>query len=213
MSELQQHLGGARDGAVLRDSRGYHTDMTQNERLALLAAALELERQRDCVQYLEIGVMAGGVIRFLRERTQRLKFTGIDLFEDFEPSAANTHSSATFRQCDVQEALGPEVRLLKGDSAQVLRRLQEEAARYDMVLIDGNHAYAAVKEDLAQSLPLLTPGSFVAFHNASVHIPPDPKYVARDGGPWRLTQELRRQEAFTMEIEVERLRVFRYGAA
>jgi predicted O-methyltransferase YrrM len=205
-------LGGARDSSSLA-REGYTTDVKDLERWGLAAALAELDRTRESVAYLEIGVMGGGTIKFLRERLPRVRYTGIDLFEDFEPSGENTHISPTFTLADVQRAHGPGVRFIKGSSVIVLKSLRAEGAQYDMIFIDANHTYAAVKADFESAMPLLIAGGFIAFHNASVGIKPDYKYVLRDGGPWKLTQELRRNPAYFLEIEVERLRVFRHTPA
>ena len=172
----------------------------------------DLARTRNDVRYLEIGVMGGGTIKFLRERLPGVHYTGVDLFEDFEPAPDNTHISATFTLADVQRNLGPEVRFIKGNSVQVLQTLAAEGARFDMIFIDANHTYAAAKADFEHALPLLKTGGCIAFHNASVGIKPDFKYILRDGGPWKLTQELRRNPEFFLEIEVDRLRIFSFSA-
>lgn len=203
-------IGGSRDGSRLSEKGYYFGDLTEAERLTLLALLLELERERGEVAYLEIGVLGGGTVKFLRDNTTQVRFTGVDLFEDFTPDAANTHISATFKMADVQRSLGERARLIKGDSRLVLKQLREEGDRFDMIFIDGNHTYAAIREDLENSLPLLRDGGCVAFHNTSVHIFPDTKYIARDGGPWKVTQELRRRPEFFLEADVERVRIFRH---
>jgi predicted O-methyltransferase YrrM len=204
-----ERLGGMRDKSLL-DREGYTTDVRELERWGLAAALAELHRSRKSVRYLEVGVMGGGTIKFLRERLPDVEFTGVDLFEDFEQSGDNTHISATFTLADVQAVHGPGVRFIKGASSQVLRALADQNERFDMIFVDANHTYAAVKEDFELALPLLNDGGRIAFHNASTGIKPDYKYILRDGGPWKLTQELRRDPAFFLEIEVERLRVFSY---
>jgi predicted O-methyltransferase YrrM len=203
-------LGGARDSALLH-REGYTTDLKEIELWGLTAALAELDRTRDKVRYLEIGTMGGGTIKFLRERLPRVRYTGIDLFEDFAPGDDNTHISPTFTLASVQQAHGPEVHFIKGDSVKTLKSLASEGAAFDMIFIDANHTYAAAKADFEEALPLLRAGGCVAFHNASVGIKPDFKYILRDGGPWKLTQELRRNPEFFLEIEVDRLRIFSYN--
>lgn len=151
--------------------------------------------------------MGGGTIKFLKDYTQKVHFTGIDLFEDFEPDDSNTHISPTFKLEDVRKSLGDSVELIKCDSADVLPTLN---GRYDMVFLDGNHTYNATMEDFNNSVRLLTDGGYIAFHNCSVGISPDKKYILRDGGPWRAPQEIGRLPDFHLEVEVERVRVFNY---
>lgn len=211
MTTAQGRLGGGRDASRLTESGQYYTDLTNGERLAILAAALELARRLPVVRYLEVGILGGAIIRFLQDNTSRMQFTGVDLFELFEPSPQNTHMSATFKMADVQAALGNAVRLIMGDSPKELRKLVDAGEMFDLVFLDANHAYGGVKQDFEAVLPLLAPGAWIAFHNCSVSIPPDTKYIVRDGGPWKLTQELRRDARFFLEIEVERVRIFSYN--
>lgn len=212
MQSQPEKLGGSRDASRLSEKGYYPTDLSVPERQALLAAALELQRSHKQVRYLEIGILGGGTIKYLRDNTAHLQFTGIDLFELFSPSPDNTHLSGTYKKEDVQKALGEDVRLIMGDSSTVLPKLHESGEKYDLVFIDGNHTYSDVKKDLSLVLPLLLPGAWVGFHNCSTHLAPDPKYIVRDGGPWKVTQELRRDSRFFLEIEVERIRIFSFNA-
>jgi hypothetical protein len=197
--------GGKRDPKTILGS-----DLTEGERFGLLAVLREQERRaeaegRPC-RYLEIGVLAGGTIDFLKRNSRGSAFTGVDLFEDWRPEDTNTHISGSFRVADVQAALGDDVRLIKGAWADIAPTLE---GPFDCVFIDANHAYAAVKEDFELVRPLLRPGASVGFHNTSFDRAPDILYVDEDGGPWKLTQELRREPGLWMEVEVDRLRVFR----
>lgn len=79
---------------------------------------------------------------------------------------------------------------------------------FDFIFIDGNHAYQATKEDFCNSVALLAPGGYVGFHNYSSCGDPDIEYNRIDGGPWKLTQEIKRMPEWRMEAEVERVRVF-----
>ncbi len=166
------------------------------------------------MQYVEVGVL-GGTIKFLKQNTHRSHFTGIDLFEDFEirDESQNTHISGTFRLEDVQKALGDSVELIKGDSTEVFSKLKRLGCSYDMIFIDANHTYEGTKMDFEHCKPLLKDGAYIAFHNCSVVMGPDNRYVYRDGGPWKVTQEIRKLSNFCLEIEVERVRVFSYGSS
>lgn len=198
--------GGLRDPKTILCS-----DLTDGERFGLLAVLREAERRAEFegrrARYLEIGVLAGGTIHFLKQNAHNSEFTGVDLFEDWQPEETNTHMSGSFRVADVQAALGEEVRLIKGAWESVAASLVEE--RFDVVFIDANHAYAAVRQDFELVRPLLHPGASVGFHNCSFDREPDILYVDDDGGPWKFTQELRRDARCWMELERDRLRVFR----
>lgn len=197
-------------GKIALSRKGYFTDLTDRESYALLAFLLDLERSRDSVHYLEVGIWKGGTIKFLKMNTTRVHFTGIDLFEDFKLSDENTHICETFKLEDVRKSLGNSVELIKGDSAHILCELQRLKRSFDMIFIDGNHTYEATKADFENCIPLLKNGGHIAFHNCSTGFSPDYTYVARDGGPWKVTQEVRKTDHFRLEIEVDRLKVFSY---
>jgi hypothetical protein len=181
------------------------TDLTRGEAMTIAAYLLETKRRLKDVRYLEIGVFAGGTMKFLKDVVAGGRFVGMDLFDDFVVSADNTHISGTFTQADVQGLLGEDVLLIKGDSRQTLPLLTEQ---FDFIFIDGNHTYQATWDDFNAAICHLAPGGRVGFHNCSTWIVPDFSYILRDGGPWQVTEELRSQPGWRMDTEVERLRIF-----
>lgn len=204
-----------RKGKIRKKGVGTQSAISPLERRGLLAALVSLKKskpQKDYLRYLEIGVLAGGTIAFLKNNINKVKFEGIDLFEDYKETISdkNTHVSGTYKLKDVQKALGDEVKLQKGKSKEILPELEKSGETYDMIFIDANHTYEATYRDYRLSLPLLNEGGYLAFHNCSVGINPDFKYIKQDGGPWLVTQKLRKEDYLELEIEVERLRVFRY---
>jgi len=132
---------------------------------------------------------------------------GVDMFEDFVVDASrNTHESGNYRMADVQEFLGPTVRLYKGDSAKVVPTLR---GPFDLIFIDGNHTYEATKVDYQNSRRLLAPKGFIAFHNASPHMSPDwDIYSRRDGGPFLVAMELKLDSDMVCIAEVDRIQAF-----
>lgn len=180
-------------------------DLTMAEFNTILSILCDLERTRTFVRYLEVGVFGGGNIKFLKANTQKTTFTGIDLFEDFQCSSDNTHVSGTYTLDSVQRVLGNDVRLIKGNSEIVLPTLN---GKFDFIFIDGNHSYAATKEDFMNSISLLAPGGYVGFHNCSSWGEPDVLYNKTDGGPWKVTQEIRRMPEWYLEAEIDRVRIF-----
>lgn len=180
-------------------------DLTDPELRALSSFAMWVNRVRNPGKYLEIGIYGGGTIKFMLDHVPGLYCTGIDLFEDLVV-VNNTHDGGNYTMDDVYEFLGPSVRLIKGDSAQVLPSLREV---FDLIFIDGNHTYDATKIDLANSLDLLAPGGFVALHNCSPIGDPDWwDYNRVDGGPWQVACELKANPDFVLLTEVDRLAVF-----
>lgn len=180
-------------------------DLSKAEMSTILSFLHDLERKQCCVRFLEIGVFGGGNINFLKAKTSKVIFTGIDLFEDFKCSSNNTHVSGTYLLESVQRSLGNDVRLIKGASENILPRMSE---LFDFIFIDGNHAYAATKEDFFNSIRLLAPCGYIGFHNCSCWGEPDIEYNRIDGGPWKLTQEIKRMPEWHLEAEVDRVRVF-----
>ncbi|KWT82526.1 class I SAM-dependent methyltransferase [Candidatus Magnetominusculus xianensis] len=137
----------------------YLTDLTVREMYALLAVLMELEREVNDPSYLEIGIFKGGTLKFLKNHTKHTTFTGIDYFEDFVPEDGNTHVCETFPVKTVMDYVGRDrVTLIKGDSAQVLPELKKSQTHFDMIFIDGNHKYGAVKRDFDNSLEIIKKG-------------------------------------------------------
>lgn len=188
----------------------YVSDLTDNEKWSLLAVLLYLERNNKAVEYLEVGIYAGGTIKFLKDNSTLSKFTGVDLFEDFKPSGDNTHTWKNYTQAQVWEVLGKErVTLHKGFSVACLNDLQKANKLFDFIFIDGNHTYKATKEDFEASLPLLKKSGYVAFHNCSPGASEEDKYYIKlDGGPWMLTHELLSNSGFKLVVEIDRVRIF-----
>jgi hypothetical protein len=112
---------------------------------------------------------------------------------------------ATSQQA-VQAWLGPDIRLIKGNSETVLPALREY---FDLIFIDGNHTYTATLLDWKNATRLLSPGGFIALHNASAFQEPDWSiYNHTDGGPWQVACELKAAGEWQCVAEVDRLVVF-----
>jgi predicted O-methyltransferase YrrM len=191
---------------ILDKSKLGTTDLHAGEVMTLAAYLLEIQRRTNKARYLEIGVFAGGTMRLLKNIVPHARFVGLDLFDDFVMSGDNTHISGTFTQADVQGLLGDDVTLIKGDTNVTLPKLTE---KFDLIFIDGNHTYQATWDDFNNALPHLAEDGHIAFHNCSTWIDPDFNYVLRDGGPWQVTEELRRRPDWELVSDVARLRVFR----
>lgn len=80
--------------------------------------------------------------------------------------------------------------------------------QFDLIFIDGDHTYEAVKQDFSQWFPLLQSGGVIAFHDsAPVTSMPD----AFDGwpGPVQLVAELKNNPALEFLEAQDSLSVFR----
>lgn len=182
-----------------------HLDLTEKEMRTIAAFVMMNEKANQNAKYLEIGVFAGGTIKFLKNHTQTTQFVGVDLFEDFIISSNNTHMSGTFERDDVQRFLGDRVNLIKGDSVKIVSEMKD---KFDFIFIDGNHTHDGTKTDFENASKLLAPGGQIGFHNCSAFGEPDFHYVKVDGGPWKLTQELIVSKEWRIIEEADRLRVF-----
>lgn len=191
--------------------KNYVTDLTEDERWSILSLLLSLEKTQDAVHYLEVGIYAGGTLRYLFDRTKQTYFTGVDLFEDFKLSDDNTHMWHNYTLDQVNKVFNSaRVRLIKGYSSDILQHLKPEN-KFDIIFIDGNHTYAATKEDFLLSVPLLRNSGYICFHNASPgYSPEDRNYLEKDGGPFRLCLEVRQIKEFKFLYSVARIQIFQY---
>lgn len=193
------------DAARLAENQG-RLDLTVNEMRTLASLLLMQTRKRPRTRYLEIGVFGGGTLFFLREVAPQVQYFGVDLFEDLQTSSGNTHISGNYSKEAVQQFLGPDVTLIKGDSSVVLPQLRET---FDLIFVDGNHRYDATKIDFENADRILAPGGIIALHNASAWGNPDfEEYNRFDGGPWQLATELRLGSQWRVAAEVDRLVAF-----
>ena len=76
----------------------------------------------------------------------------------------------------------------QGNSNEVVSGLKE---KFDVFFIDGNHTFEQTLKDAVACIERSKNGSFLIFHNASDNIVPDPQYVERDGGPWKVCEQLK----------------------
>ena len=107
---------------------------------------------RQIRSYLEIGVWTGRLLGTLQR-----------LF-DFERVAACDHGWA--EQCGLAIALPPEARFLRADSESAeFRAWRQQLGPIDLVLIDANHAYHAVRRDF--EINRSYPHRYLAFHDIS----------------------------------------------
>lgn len=196
-----------RDLSELTKTNGF-SDLTDPEKRTIAAFVMNNEKNNTNSSYLEIGVFGGGTMFFLKENTKTTKFVGVDLFEDFITSDDNTHTSGTYPITSVQALLGDRVHLIKGDSRKELPKINEKNEKFNFIFIDGNHSYAGTMEDFVNATKILSPGGQIGFHNCSSHIWPDYMYISDDGGPWRVTQELKASEEWRLAAEIDRLCVF-----
>jgi SAM-dependent methyltransferase len=124
---------------------------------------------RDGAHFVEIGAYVGKGTAFLAceiaNSGKQIQLDSVDLWNDTYLERFNiTGSPGRFFEKflgNLQRAgVGESVRAVRMSSAEAAARY--DAASLDFVFIDGDHDYAAVREDLAAWLPLVKPGGVLA---------------------------------------------------
>ena len=105
---------------------------------------------------LEIGAFEGRTTSFAARLFPNARIVCVDPWTDYPEMSELSRAEASFRQniaefCD-------RVRPIKGFSHAILPRLLDEGERFDVIFIDGSHAYADVVIDSLFSWKLLRPG-------------------------------------------------------
>jgi predicted O-methyltransferase YrrM len=101
-----------------------------------------------------------------------------------------------------KSGLAHKVQILVGDSGGA----EAKVDFYDLIFVDGDHAYEGVVHDYEHWKKAVKPGGYLAFHNAaagSPHTRPAP-------GPFRLAQEIAARDAeyYRREPDVGSLALF-----
>lgn len=204
-SHLAYKMFGVETEEELRSELyGTRSDLTQPERDSIINCLNEFESPKYC----EVGVYFGGnfdkILSWLGSNKENYFCYGVDLFEDLsnENQGDQTHDlfnkwnilNVAYRE-SLSSALESRERknfeLLKGNSHIVVSEMEEPC---DVYFLDGNHTYAQTRLDAMACIEKANPGAYLVFHNASKDIPPDDQYVARDGGPWQVCEELSKQD-------------------
>lgn len=171
------------------------TQLSQPETEALT----NLAAGRQCI--VELGVFEGATSRRLREAmSQTGTLWCIDPFYPGRFGFSYGHS-ITVR----------EVNRTRNGSVVFIRQLSHEAiARWngeiEMLFIDADHSYDAVRRDWLEWSPFVRPGGFIALHDSRVC--PDRLHTIQMG-PVRLAKEIRsKSDEFRLREEVDSLTVF-----
>lgn len=155
--------------------------------------------------YIEVGVFECGTFLEILKQKKISEAIGIDLFEDFKKSDNNTHTDYTVNRNELisnirekEKSSGfifPLYELIKGDSSEILSYLILRKDKDFVIFIDGNHTYEATKKDFEAIINKIKNG-YVIFHNATNTEYPDYLYVEKDGGVWKLVEELKSKYTF-----------------
>lgn len=117
-----------------------------------------LESAKEIKSYLEIGVAAGGTT-FLMDHF--FKPEKIVLIDD------NRHPKAHVRPYILSDIKRKEI-IGISQAIGTLDALTEIGLMFDLILIDGDHSYYGVKEDVKNYLPFLSSGGFLVMHDSAL---------------------------------------------
>jgi len=178
----------------------------------------------DSVVYGEIGVYFGGTFRqmidHISSTTNQYMCYGFDLFEDLRIETFGEHQTHDIKNkwnilnvayCDdlhksLIEFGCKNFSLVKGSSDETIMTVDDQ---FDLFFIDGNHTYEQCKKDFEAAYAKSKNGAVIVFDNSSNDIEPDPRYVALDGGPWKVCQGLMSDDRVIFLEKVKRFTSFR----
>lgn len=195
------------------------SDLTPAEFECILT---ELDAMRSPM-YVEVGVYFGGTFKRVLDHISKSELShaiGIDLFEDIAWDASprqthelynkwNTLNVAACYELDaaLRERGHTKFHLVKGNSDEMIGLVLKECGPC-VVFLDGNHSYDQTMKDFMAVKNATWDHCTVIFHNASDDIQPDPQYVAVDGGPWKVCEDIVGQGLAKHVKSVDRCQVF-----
>lgn len=140
---------------------GLVSQMAPNERFQLYYTVRNLVRtESNVVRFAEVGSFAGGS---LLQSYIGLKRS----FPTVRGYAVEPEGQPQFYE--VMQQISGEVKHLKMFSHEASQVIKEELARdgtlADFILIDGDHSYPGVRQDILDFYPLLKPGGVMLFHD------------------------------------------------
>jgi len=216
----QQMYGVATEEALRKKIYGTRSAITPEEIEALKTLLLEFNKP----VYVEVGVYFGGtfatILDFLKDNKKEFHAYGLDLFEDLKNEtfgSGQTHElvnkwnilNVAYQDdlaLTLQEMGHENFILLKGSSDKMVEKIDK---KIDVCLIDGNHTYSQVKLDFEAVMKQSHPGSAIVLDNSTNDIEPDPQYVALDGGPWKLCEELKIDPRVSFIRKIHRCSIFK----
>ena len=107
-------------------------------------------------EFLEIGAYEGRTTSFAALLFPNARITAVDPWADYAEMSELARAEESFRRNTAEFA--PRLRAIKEPSLSALPRLLGAGERFDVIFIDGSHAYADVMIDSQLSWKLLNPG-------------------------------------------------------
>jgi predicted O-methyltransferase YrrM len=115
-------------------------------------------------RYLEIGSFEGGSLAFVHALLDgQVQATSIDPFENYGEQPSVDMPSIEQRFIRNMEAIGVDVRVMRGSSVLHLPQLIAANETFDLIYIDGSHHATDVMADAILTWQLLAPGGLMIF--------------------------------------------------
>jgi hypothetical protein len=174
LSEIEKFIreAGSDDLGVFGGDKasGAYIQQVPEEFASFILTLLQIEdeAERPIQNYLEIGVAAGGTAFVLNHYFQ---FDNIVFVDD------NKHPKAQFRPSvmagiDYREFIG------RSEESGIINKVSETGLYFDLIFIDGDHLYNAVRQDVINYLPFLREGGYLALHDSVLTAWGVPRLVA-----------------------------------
>lgn len=163
---------------------------------------------------VEIGVAYGGsALLFMLGKKPQARVYSVDPFVkdsmgNFRATRelCSRHVTRALKGVGLDEGVGRWV-LLPDYSYAVVKNWQRAI---DLLFIDGDHHYRAVKQDFADWFAFVKKGGLILFHDSCrVNRTPDGVYNRGWPGPSRLVRELQQDSRVTLEEQVHSLSIFK----
>lgn len=211
----RQVLKALKGGQVLTTRRGLQVllgapALINDEEVVVLQKYAQLARET----IVEIGAAYGGsALLFLLSKKKSAQVYSIDPF--VQDSMGNFQATRKLCFSHVTRALtdtGLDDRikqweLLPDYSYMVIKHWRK---LIDLLFVDGDHHYQAVKQDFADWFPLVKKGGLILFHDSCQPIQtPESKYDRGWPGPSRLVRELQRDSRITLVKQIHSLSIFK----
>jgi len=128
----------------------------------------ELIEKHDVKSFIEIGVLRGENASHILKKNPQLHYIGVDPYVGGEDGVEYDHTNNMSEAIKIFRLYDNAV-LLRHYSTELASMLASNVTRYDMIFIDGDHSYKAVKQDIQYWKPLVKPGGILAGHDYSKH--------------------------------------------
>lgn len=128
----------------------------------------DLIKKNNLINVVEVGVFNGCTAEFVLKRCPNVSYIGVDSYKHkdtvvtFMPMSLNQAKDEAFKIfCKY-----PSAKLLISDSLKVAREFKD--GELDLVFLDADHTYKAVKKDIAAWWPKIKKGGILAGHDFSL---------------------------------------------